>query len=188
MSSRSWVRCFVSTTFLCTSIKYQETHGKCGCVFTLGGNTYNISSLTSTFHAEDHLGWSYSFNPCASFKKGSPRKGACDCQSDAAICRWVFNQTYIKIGSKSTEECSYDKNTPKLRYSCGEWKAAVFLKCDPNEKEGIFRVRKAEFTNDFEFTLKHQCACANSCLFKPSTHTTKEPTATTDSSTLLSCI
>ena len=47
MSSRSWVRCFVSTTFLCTSINYQGTQGKCGCVFSLDGNTYNISSLSS---------------------------------------------------------------------------------------------------------------------------------------------
>jgi len=136
--------------------------------------------LPRIFRAKDHLGWSYSFNPCASFKEGSPSRG--DCQSDVAICRWDSNQ-YIKIGSQSTEECSYNKNTKKLKlqYSCGEWKAFVFLKCDPNEEEGTFNVRKYERTDDFEFTLKHQCACANSCLFKPSTHTTKEPTATTDS-------
>jgi len=35
-----------------------------------------------------------------------------------------------------------------------------------------------------EFILTHQCACANSCLFRPVTHTTKEPTATTDPSKL----
>lgn len=55
-----------------------------------GGNYFLvvivIMFLPSTFHAEDHLAWSYSFNPCASFKKGSPRKGACrDCQSDVAV-------------------------------------------------------------------------------------------------------
>lgn len=31
----------------------------------------------------------------------------------------------------------------------GEWKAAVLLKCDPNEKIGIFRVRNTEHPNDF---------------------------------------
>lgn len=142
MSSRSWVRCFVYTTFLYTSIKYQETHGKCGCVFSMGGNTYNITSLTRIFHAKDSLNWRYSFNPCASFKEGSPSEG--DCQSDVAICRWHRPDQYIKIGSQSTEECSYNNKTktPKLQYSCGTWKAVVLLKCDPNEEEGIFNVRK----------------------------------------------
>jgi len=165
-------------------MKYQGTHGKCNCVFSLGSNTYNISSLISTngsrFHTEDQSGWSYSFNPCVSFKKGSPSKG--NCQSDVAICRWVFNQKYIKIGTQSSEECGFYKHTkiPKLQYSMGTWKAAVLLKCNPNEKEGIFKVREDKYQDDYEFTLTHQCVCANSCLFRPVTHTTKEPTATTD--------
>lgn len=31
----------------------------------------------------------------------------------------------------------------------GEWKAFVFLKCDPNEEEGTFNVWKYERTDDF---------------------------------------
>lgn len=55
-----------------------------------GGNYFVvvifIMFLPSTFHTEDNLGWSYSFYPCASFKKGSPRKGTCNsCQSDVAV-------------------------------------------------------------------------------------------------------
>ena len=30
-----------------------------------------------------------------------------------------------------------------------EWKAAVLLMCDPNQKKGIFKVRRAERTDDF---------------------------------------
>lgn len=184
MSSRSWVRCFVSTTFLCTSINYQGTQGKCGCVFSLDGNTYNISSLSSKrgarFQTKDDQGWRYSFNPCMTFKMGS--KG--NCKSDVAICRWVLNQTYVKIGSQSSEECLYDKKMkrPKLQYSSGVWKAAVSLICDHNQKEGIFKVRTDEKQDNVEFTLTHQCACPNSCLYSPSTHTPEESTATTDPS------
>ena len=53
-----------------------------------GGNYFlvvivHVMFLPRIFHAKDSLNWRYSFNPCASFKEGSPSEG--DCQSDVAV-------------------------------------------------------------------------------------------------------
>jgi len=172
--------------FLCSFVKYQGTHGRCGCVFSVQGKHFNITSLqsvddTARFEVE-HGGYMFSYNPCRSFHfVEKPPSG--DCQGDMAMCYWRSNdQMYHKIANQSTAKCGSNvkHDSTMLQYT-GDYiyKTTVLLKCERSLKEPNFTVVSAKDRAEFVFELRHECACAELCVVSPTVHTTKDPTATT---------
>ncbi|XP_078372295.1 uncharacterized protein LOC144655967 isoform X1 [Oculina patagonica] len=112
MSSRTWFSRLLCITFVYTAMKCQETYGRCNCVFTLKGDTYNITSLqsadeTARFTVE-HQGYTYSYNPCRSFHfVEEPSFG--DCKDDLALCWWIKDIMYRKIAEQSTAKCDFNE-------------------------------------------------------------------------------
>ncbi|XP_078372363.1 uncharacterized protein LOC144656023 isoform X2 [Oculina patagonica] len=185
MSYRTWVSRLLSITFVYTEMKCQETYGRCNCVFTLKGNTYNITSLQSTDDTArftvEHQGYTYSYNPCRSFHfVEEPSFG--DCQDDLAMCWWIKDIMYRKIAQQSTAKCDFNEQykMPMLQYTGDGYirKTTVLLKCNRTNKQASFEVVDTSGGGEFVFKLTHKCACPNACVNSPSGHSTKKPTTT----------
>jgi len=171
---------------LYSSVKYQAAYERCGCVFSLQGKNYNITSMesaddTARFTVE-HNGYMFSYNPCRSFHFLSPpSKG--DCQDDMAMCYWLSDRMYEKIAYQSTAKCGFNAkyNLPMLQYTGDIYikKTTVLLKCEPSIKQPNFTVVDDNDRAEFVFELTHECACPELCVVSPSIHTTKDPTDTT---------
>ncbi|KAL9969656.1 hypothetical protein ACROYT_G021894 [Oculina patagonica] len=157
MSSRTWVSRLLCITFVYTAMKCQETYGRCNCVFTLKGNTYNITSLqsaddTARFTVE-HQGYTYSYNPCRSFHfVEEPSFG--DCKDDLAMCWWIKDIMYRKIAEQSTAKCDFNEQykMPMLQYTGDGYirKTAVLLKCNQTNKQASFEVVDTSRGGEFE--------------------------------------
>jgi len=191
-----WIRCLICSALLFSSNPSEPASGTqatdqhrlpvsidetgsflCSCS-DKKGRTYNLASLAKrdgnprfTVQAKDN--YSYSFNPCFSFKLGS--FGDCS-GGNVAVCRWI-NTSYEKIGDQRKVRCVLQSNgTPKFEYSTipsSVWLSVVHLQCDPKRKS----VESAEFlvTDDtspdpVKFLLKHNCACPNACPDETPTH------------------
>lgn len=186
MSSRSRVSSFMCMAFLFSTVKYQGTHGRCSCVFSLQGKTFNITSLQSADDTAsltvEHDGYMFSYNPCRSFHF-DPTPPTGDCQDDMAMCYWVSDIMYHKIADQSTAKCSFNEkyNLPMLQYTGDSFikKTTVLLKCDNSIKKPKFRVVDASKDAEFVFEVTHECACPDTCVISPSVHTTKDPAGTT---------
>lgn len=191
-----WIRCLICSALLFSSNPSEPASGTqatdqhrlpvsidetgsflCSCS-DKKGRTYNLASLAKrdgnprfTVQAKDN--YSYSFNPCFSFKLGS--FGDCS-GGNVAVCRWT-NTSYEKIGDQGKGRCVLPSNgTPKFEYSTepsSVWLSVVHLQCDRTRKS----VESAEFlvTDDtsphpVKFLLKHYCACPNACPDETPTH------------------
>lgn len=183
----SWLRWFIGATILYGSVTYQEAIGNKtqsrDCLHVdPAGNKYNLTSLRNTdgnarFHIKTKDGWTYSFNPCVSFKIGKTSKFK-ECHWDVAICMWVAAQIGYNIGHQRTERCLFDEETklPMLEYK-GDSQiktSSVLLECNKAKERPDFEVRSVSNPSRFVFSLTHKCGCPNVCLFKPITPT-EEP-------------
>ncbi|CAH3035494.1 unnamed protein product [Pocillopora meandrina] len=182
----SWLRWFIRATILYGSVTHQEAIGNKtqtrDCLHVdPAGNKYNLTSLRNTdgtarFHITKD-GWTYSFNPCVSFKIGKTSEFK-ECHWDVAICMWVAAQIGYNIGHQRTERCLFDEETklPMIEYK-GDSQiktSSVLLKCNKAKERPDFEVRSVSNPSRFVFSLTHKCGCPNVCLFKPITPT-EEP-------------
>lgn len=159
----NWLRCFVRAVIPFAAVTYREADGITtkarprDCLpEDPAGNKYNLTTLrnidgNARFKITNG-GYTYSFNPCVSFKIGKSSK-ANECQSDVAICMWVENQMYHNIGHQSKKECNFDKdtNTPKLEYTGDIYikKADVLLKCHKTKERPSFEALSVKDSSRF---------------------------------------
>jgi len=119
--------------------------------------------------------WSYDYNPCTPFTEGDPPSNS-DCD-DVILCQVSKNKdNYFDIGSPGKFSTAIDVNgnvrfdyiggnrdSPNTRHT------RITLICDQKAKPDpiISKVMQDYMNNEFSFSIRSKCACADGCSADP---------------------